>query len=220
MKTIVAITLTAGLLFMTSHNVFPQSGDQMHEFGINIGGYTNFPANQHYLTENINVIYVTPYIRVGQHEFSAGLEIPLTTQGLFFNDNNISPRLGAIAGYKFYIFNVFGRENMFIHYSFQYLRFKGEFEKTPNQNTQPGQITETDMYINNVIGLGYNLFFDTEERFGLFYTLDYIISQTAYRLSSSGTGSSSWTTSYVWNNVSTNFGLIFKITSLKKKVKK
>gem|GEM_PF-2491529 len=35
----------------------------------------------------------------------------------------IRTRLGAIAGYKFYIFNVYGRENLFVHYSFQYLIF-------------------------------------------------------------------------------------------------
>ena len=76
------------------------------------------------------------------------------------------------------------------------------------------------MYINNVIGLGYNLYFDTEGRFGLYYTLDYLISQTGYKLAGPGSNTNSWTTQYVWNNLSTHIGLIFKLTSLKKKEEK
>jgi hypothetical protein len=73
------------------------------------------------------------------------------------------------------------------------------------------------MYINNVIGLGYNLFFDMDERFGLYYILDYVISQAGYRVGTPDANDDSWTTQYIWNNLSTHFGLSFKVTSIKKK---
>jgi hypothetical protein len=71
-----------------------------------------------------------------------------------------------------------------------------------------------------VIGLGYNLFFDTGGRFGLYYTLDYVISQTGYKLGTPGIKNTSWNVQYLWDHLSTNFGFIFKLTSLKKKDKK
>jgi hypothetical protein len=71
-----------------------------------------------------------------------------------------------------------------------------------------------------VIGLGYNLFFDINRRFGLYYTLDYVISQTGYKLDAPSYTDNTWTTRYIWNNLSTHVGLSFKITSLKKTVKK
>ncbi|MCX6252692.1 MAG: hypothetical protein NTX61_18310 [Bacteroidetes bacterium] len=54
-----------------------------------------------------------------------------------------------------------------------------------------------------LIGLGYNLFLDTDERFGFYYTLDYIISQSGYKTGTPDFKNNSWTTQYVWNNLST-----------------
>lgn len=218
MKKLFSIFLTLVFLFADSAELFSQSSADMQEFGVTAGAFTNFPANQDYLKKDMSVFYVAPYIRTGQHEFSAGIVYPLTTHALYFSDNNINSRLGAIAGYKFYIFNVFGRENLFVHYSFQYLRFKGYYDVY--SNGEPDRWTETNTYINNVIGLGYNLFFDSNGRFGFYYILDYVISQNSYTLGHSGSTTDSWTTRYVWNNLSTHVGFCFKLTSLKKKEKK
>jgi hypothetical protein len=207
-------------MLIFSHLLFSQADNGPQEFGITTGAFTNFPANQHYLTENMSVFYVAPYLRTGRHEFSAGMLYPLSAHGLNLTDYTLDPRPGAIAGYKFYVFNVYGRENMFIHYSFQYLRFAGTYDIHSDWHSQTFHVTETDMYINNVIGLGYNLFFDYNERFGLFYILDYVISQTGYKISTEGYKSNSWTTQFVWNNLSTNIGFIFKLAPLKKKEKK
>ena len=76
------------------------------------------------------------------------------------------------------------------------------------------------MYVNNVIGLGYNLFFDANERFAFYYTLDYVISQAGFKINSTGYNGSYWATQYTWNNISTGFGLIFKLGSLNKKAAK
>jgi hypothetical protein len=220
MKKYVVILFITQFMFFNSHTLYSQSTADMQEFGITAGAFTNFPANQNYLKENITMIYIAPYLRTGRHEFNAGIGYPLKTQGLYFNDNNINPRLGAVAGYKFYIFNVYGRENLFVHYSFQYLRFSGDYDIKYSWSNQPYHWTETDNYINNVIGLGYNLFLDTKGRFGFYYTLDYVISQAGYKLSSPGFKADPWATQYFWNNLSTNFGFIFKLTSLKKAGKK
>jgi hypothetical protein len=220
MKKVIAILLTAQFMCLISPRLFSQSNSDMQEFGITTGAFTNFPANQNYLKEDISVLYVAPYLRTGRHEFSAGIVYPLQTHNLFFKDYNINPRPGMIAGYKFYIFNIYGRENLFVHYSFQYLRFMGNYDINYNWTSQTYHWTETDTYINNVIGLGYNLFFDTKGRFGLYYTLDYVISQTGYKLGTPGINNTSWNVQYLWNHLSTNFGFIFKLTSLKKKDKK
>jgi hypothetical protein len=50
----------------------------MQEFGITAGGFTNFPANKNYLKENISVFYIAPYLRIGRHEFTAGLALDIT----------------------------------------------------------------------------------------------------------------------------------------------
>jgi hypothetical protein len=217
MKTIIAILISLQVMVAISPKLFSQTTTLLKEVGIDAGGLTNFPANQNYLTENMSMLYIAPYLRTGKHEFSVGIVYPLTTHGIYFNDNNISSRPGIIAGYKFYIFDVEGRENMFIHYSFQYLKYKGSYDIYYHESTQPYHYVETDMYINNVIGLGYNLFFDTNERFGLYYILDYVVSQAGYKLGSSGLNENSWATKYIWNNISTHFGLSIKLSSLKKK---
>jgi hypothetical protein len=209
-------------MIMVSPELFSQPNLNMQEFGISTGEFTNFPCNQNYLKQDITVFYAAPYVRVGKHEFSAGLDYPMTTHNLFYSDYNIFPRPGFIAGYKFYIFNVYGLENLFVHYSFQYLRFKGKYTIYPSGDNQPYQSDETDTYINNVIGLGYNVFLDAHGRFGFYYTLDYMISQTSYKLFTPGFNSDPypWATKYVWNHLSTNIGFIFKLTSLKKKSEK
>ena len=215
----IVILLIVLFIFTTSYAVFSQSSAVNQEFGITAGAFTNFPANQNYLKENIGVFYVAPYIRTGQHEFSIGIVCPLSTHGLYFTEDNINPRLGAIAGYKFYIFNIYGRENLFVHYSFQYLRFMGSYDKYFSGSAQPYPMTETNTYINNVIGLGYSLFFDSNERFGFYYTLDYVISQAGYKIGTQNFNPNVWNTQFVWNNISTNLGFSFKLTSLKKKDK-
>ena len=216
MKRVIVLLFTVQFMFILSHKLYSQSNSDMQELGITTGGFTNFPANQDYLTKSMSAFYIAPYVRMGQHEFSAGFLFPLQTEPLFINEDNIAPRLGAIAGYKFYVFNVYGRENLFIHYSFQYIRFSGSYDSYSG-GSQYDPWTEKDMYINNVIGLGYNLFFDYNARFGLYYTLDYVISQAGYKVGSQHYSENSWATGYIWNNLSTHVGLIFKLTSLKKK---
>jgi hypothetical protein len=220
MKSHILISLTVSLLILSSVSLFSQSNSDMQEFGITTGTFSNFPATQDYLKKSLTVFYAAPYIRTGKHEFSLGLVYPLANPGLAFSDNKLDPRPGAIAGYKFYIFNVWGRENLFVHYAFQYLRFKGDVTVAQGSPEQTSSWIETDMYINNVVGLGYNIFFDTQGRFGFYYTLDYVVSQTSYKLGAQGYTSDAWATNFVWNNLSTNLGFIFRITSLKKKMKK
>ena len=219
-KRFMVILLNVLFVFTTSSTVFSQSADVNQEFGVAAGAFTNFPANKNYLKENIGVFYIAPYIRTGQHEFSAGIVCPLSAHGLYSTEDNINPRLGAIAGYKFYIFDIYGRENLFVHYSFQYLRFMGSYDKYYNGSiTRQVHWTETNTYINNVIGLGYSLFFDSNERFGFYYTLDYVISQAGCKVGTQNSNPNVWITQFVWNNISTNMGFSFKLTSLKKKDK-
>ena len=218
MKWIISIVMTILFVVMSSQ-LFSQSGDISNEFGISVGEFTNFPCNKNYRKQDMTVFYVSPYVRVGRHEFSAGPVYELPYKALNFSDHKLSPCSGVIAGYKFYIFKPDGIENLFIHYAFQYLRFRGNLDITfSDGSTQPW--TEKDTYINNVIGLGYNVYFDSNERFGFFYTLDYVISQTSDQLAGPAYTSDSWTTRYVWNNLSTHLGFTFKLTPLKKKTTK
>jgi hypothetical protein len=217
MKRLTLLLLIVQLLTLFSHELYSQTDEINKEFGLTVGGFTNFPANKNYLTNDINVVYLAPYIRTGRHEFTAGILYPLATYAINFKDDKINPLPGATAGYKFYIFNPSGRENLFIHYSLQILLFRGDFYGPIIWENHLNTWIETDMYINNVIGLGYNLFFDTNGRFSLFYTLDYVISQAGYKLNSSGFPENSWITRFVWENLSTHIGFSFKLTSLKKK---
>jgi hypothetical protein len=196
MKRVIVLLLTGQFMVILSHKLYSQSNSDMQELGITTGGFTNFPANQDYLTKSMSAFYIAPYVRIGQHEFSAGFLFPLQTEPLFINEDNIAPRLGAIAGYKFYVFNVYGRENLFIHYSFQYIRFSGSYDSYSG-------VSQYDPWT-----------------VGLNYTLDYVISQAGYKVGSQYYSGNIWNTEYIWNNLSTHVGLIFKLTSLKKKDKK
>jgi hypothetical protein len=220
MKIRIKVTFATLLGILLACQLYSQNNEISQEIGITTGGFTNFPANQDYLKKYMSLVYIAPYYRIGRHEFSAGFTAPVSTDALFFNDRMVNPRLGAIAGYKFYVFNPYGRENLFIHYSFEYIRLKGTMDTYYNTIHQTYHWTETDTYINNVIGLGYNLFFDMNARFGLYYILDYMITQTSYKIGNQGFTSDSWTSKYVWNNLSTHIGFIFKLTSVDKKVKK
>jgi hypothetical protein len=215
MKNILTIFLILGLL-CSAPSVFSQASVSSQDFGISVGGYTNFPANQDYLNDAMSVIYVAPYIKVGRHEFSLGLQYPLPVKGLYDAETTLNPMPGALAGYKFYILDPEGRENVFIHYAFQYLRFKS----TDVPGFEGEALTEKDMYINNVLGLGYNLYFDMQERFGLYYTLDYLVSQAGLNITYKSWSPDVWETQYIWNRLSTHIGFTFKIVGLKKKEKK
>ncbi len=219
MKKCLGVLFIIGFMCFIPHKLFSQSASDLQELGISVGGFTNFPANQHYLEENIGVFYATPYVRTGRHEFSAGILYPLSANALNNTAIKVKPLPGATAGYKFYVFNIFGRENMFIHYSFQYLMFRENYEVKIESIRMLLQVTETDRYINNVIGLGYSLYFDENARFGLFYTLNYVISQSGYKVVQDGGGAGTWTTKVAWNNLSTNIGLTFKLIPLKKNAK-
>jgi hypothetical protein len=218
MKKFIIFFISAQFIFI-SGQLFSQSSDISKEFGVSVGEFTNFPCNKNYKKNDMTVFYVSPYVRAGRHEFSAGIVYELKYTALNFSDHKLAPCSGAIAGYKFYIFNPDGRENLFIHYAFQYLRFRDNLDITFSDGSkQPW--SEKDTYINNVIGVGYNVYFDTNERFGFFYTLDYVISQTGDKLAGPGYTNDSWTTRYVWNNLSTHLGFTFKLTPLKKKTSK
>ena len=216
MKKLIALFLTAQFIFI-SIKLFSQSDAITNELGVSVGEFTNFPCNKDYLKKDITVFYVSPYVRTGRHEFSAGIVYELNNDGLFFTNNTLKACPGAIAGYKFYLFNPQGIENLYIHYAFQYLRFRGNVDTYPYDPPVVMHWTEKDTYINNVIGLGYSVYFDTHERFGFFYTLDYVISQTGYNLTSPGNSADFWTTRYLWNNLSTHMGFTFKLTPLNKK---
>jgi len=220
MKRLIAILLMTKFMPLFSFELFSQSNALPQEFGITAGSFTNFPANQNYLKQDISVFYVAPYIRTGKHEFSLGILYPLNKPGLDFSDYTINSRPGFTAGYKFYIFDVTGRENLFVHYSFQYLRFSGKYDILYHGSDQPYHWTEKDSYINNSFGVGYNLFLDANERFGFYFILDYMITQTSYQLGNQYLSDKSWNTNYIWNNLSTHMGLSFKLTPLKKKGKK
>ncbi len=215
MKRLIFI-LSLAVSLISSPALFAQLTPGVGEFGIDAGHFANFPATRDYLKNISSVLYIAPYIRTGKHEFFAGLAYPLSTTALYFSENNVYPKPGAVAGYKFYIFDVLGVENLFIHYTFQYLRYSGSHDQYYTGVTQPYNWKETDTYINNVIGLGYNVFLDKYERFGFFYTLDYVISQTSYKLAGQGYSDNSWSMNYVWHNLSTNLGFSFKLTPLKK----
>jgi hypothetical protein len=220
----VAILVITGL---ATQSLRSQESETPKELGINVGGFSHFPANKNFMTDYKSMVYVAPYVRAGNHEFMAGLLYPLSTYGIYYTDKMLKPMPGFIAGYKFYVFNVYGRENMFIHYNFEYLRYKLTQDDLHVWNGTPNTITETDMYINNVIGLGYNVFFDMNARFGLFYTLDYVISQGGFRLATDEpvpsyilpmVNSGTFVTKYFWNNLSNQIGFLFRLTPIKKKV--
>ncbi len=193
-------------------NLNAQAVSTLKEFGLAVGGFTNFPLNQDYLTRTVSAFYLAPYVRCDRHEFTVGLVCPIGADALHFGNETLSPRPGMLADYKFYVFDPNGRENLFIHYAFQYIRLKGYHDEDHGGIVY--SLTEKDMYINHIIGLGYHLFFDMNARFGLYYTLDYMISGAGYQVSSGAQNSDSWSTTYLWNHLSTNFGLTFKLASL------
>jgi hypothetical protein len=214
MKKSILLFLTAILIFSVTSNLFSQSSDLHREFGLTTGAFTNFPCNKDYLNDNIKVINLAPYMRLGKHEIYAGAVYALKAKGIF-SASNLNSHSGAFAGYKFYIFNPAGRENMYVNYAFQFLSFKG-FDIP---NLPDGRTIEKNDYINNVFSLGYVVYFDTQQRFGLYYTLGYVISLGRYQNFASAF-KNSWSTEYILNNLSTNVGLSFKLKSFDKKAPK
>jgi hypothetical protein len=218
MKNKIRFSLLAVILLIISISSFSQSTSLTREFGLTVGGFTNFPTNQHYIDDNIKVLSLAPYITVGKHQFYAGILYPLRANGLY-SDKKIYSRPGATAGYTFYVFNKAGRENMYVNYSFQYFKFTGNFDAGPS----PYTFIEKDIYINNVFSLGYVVYFDTQQRFGMYYSLGYVISQRGYQEHPNTVdlkNPSAWWTEFSWNHFNTNFGFSFKLKQFDKKVPK
>jgi len=218
MKKSILLFLTAILIFSVTSNSFSQSEGLTREFGLTAGAFTNFPCNKDYLNNNIKIFHLAPYVRIGRHEFYAGIVYPLNAKGLYSNEN-LDSRPGAFGGYKFYVFNPAGRENMYVNYAFQYLRFKGLWDNNPN----PDNIVERNYYINNVFSLGYVVYFDTQQRFGMYYSLGYVISEGGYQTYASTIKTNPqrlWLTKFSWNHINTNVGLSFKLKCFDKKAPK
>jgi hypothetical protein len=189
---------------------------------LNAGAFTDFPCNQYYLKDNIKSISLAPYVRVGKHEFYAGMVCsikktnPTSTIKYDF-------RPGAFAGYTFYVFNPAGRENMYLNYSFQYLNFKENINFEGSHLYPPNTsytIKNKTSFINNVFSLGYVVYFDTQQRFGLYYTLGYVVSLNSIYNQSEAISLDERYSRFVWNNLCTNVGLSFKLKSFDKKAPK
>jgi hypothetical protein len=210
------VSFLGAIFLLISYTSFSQSTALNREFGLAVGGFTNFPANKHYLDDNIKIISLTPYIIIGKHEFYAGILYPLNANGLYSGEK-LNSRPGATAGYTFYIFNKAGRENMYVNYSFQYLRYKGPFDVYPDPGFSPYKFTEKNTYINNVFSLGYVVYFDTQQRFGMYYSLGYVISQGGYQEYLNHNFRDQWTTQYIWDHINTNVGFSFKLKNFDKK---
>ena len=215
MKKYITASVLAVSLLLISIGSFSQSIGLNREVGITLGGFTNFPSNQHFLDNNVKVISLAPYVTVGKHQFYAGILYPLNANGLY-SGAKLNSRPGATAGYTYYIFNKAGRENMYVNYSFQYLRFTGTFVGGPSHY----QYFETDYDINNVFSLGYVVYFDTQQRFGMYYSLGYVISQGSYQSTMEAPTHFPWKTQFIWNNINTNLGFSFKLKQFDKKVPK
>jgi hypothetical protein len=210
MKKYIAVSLFAAFMLLIPYNLFSQSTTLNREFGLTLGGFTNFPANKHYLDDNIKVISLAPYVIIGKHEFYAGIVYPLKANGLNWG-TKLDSRPGFVAGYKYYIFNKAGRENMYVNYSFQFLRFKG----TPD--VFPDMSYEINDYINNVISLGYVVYFDRQQRFGMYYSLGYVISQGSYNNNYDSPSGNLWNAQYIWDHINTNVGFSFKLKNFDRK---
>ncbi len=217
MKKSIKVLLLAMLMPFLSNHLYAQDGGLKREFGLSVGGFTNFPCNESFWDDHTSAITLAPSVRVGKHEFYGGMLYPLNQGGLATGDQLIS-KPGAIAGYKFYLFNINGRENLYLNYSFQYLRFKGSYTSSGTFNDL--KVYENDTYINNVFSLGYVVFFDANQRFGFYYTLGYMISQASNKLGWESNHLDFWYSKYIWNNLSTNIGFGFKLKSFDKKMPK
>jgi hypothetical protein len=202
--------LTVILIIAFAGQAFPQK-DTTGELGITFGGFTNFPANKDYLNKNHSAFYLAPAYRIGKHEFTLGISIPLNTDALFQTDSTIKSRPGFIAGYRFYFADIYGQEKFFIHYNFQYLRYSRDYEVLVMPKSTEAGWTEKDMYINNIIGLGYYLYLGSKNQCGFYYVLDYVISQRSYHVKGPFLEGHTWISEFVWNNLSTGLGFYIKL---------
>jgi len=215
MKKHVLLFALAAIMLLGSINLYSQTNGLKREVGLVVGGFSNFALNKNYLKDNIKGLpYVAPYVRVGKHEFYGGLLWPFYET---LSDHYLNSRLSAIAGYKYYVFNPSGRENLFVNYSFQYLGFKGGYDNYPPAGIPSIHSTRTQFYINNIFSLGYVLFLDPNNRFGFYYTLGYIIARESNKDESPFLIPSSFSSRYLWNRLSTNIGFSFKLKGFDKK---
>jgi hypothetical protein len=182
---------------LTSSGLFSQSDTVRKQLGINTGIFFNYS-----FTENITIggAYLDLYKRIGKHEYYGGLIYQSKPKGEL-TEGELKPRFGIIAGYKFYFYKFPHRENIFLHYTFQYLSFIGRYPKY-SHGSYIGDYTQNDDFINNIIGLGFTVFFNKKQRFGFYYSFGYIISKHIAG-------------GFNWSFINSNFGFNFKLTNLK-----
>jgi hypothetical protein len=176
--------------------LFSQKDPLRKQFGISVGAFINPTFD----LEKTGGAYVAFYRRIEKHEFSLGLIYPSHTQGRLSNDD-IKPTFGALAAYKCYLLDPVRRENLFVYYSLHVLRYCGSYY----YYTGSGGIHhagETDTYINNIAGVGFNVFMDKEQRFSFYYSIGYVISYWMTEEDQSG---------FVLNALNSNAGFSFKL---------
>ncbi|MFH2142015.1 MAG: hypothetical protein ABIJ97_06320 [Bacteroidota bacterium] len=171
MKNALLIVLTVLLIIINSYMIFPQTDSDSIGYGINSGAFIDFHVQRNY-EQLYGAAYISLYVKSYKHEIAAGINYPYKAEGESSYEY-LHPRIGVTINFNYYLLKNPRITNIYINYSFQNLRFKGDYIYiTPHATYYH---TEVNTFYNSTFGLGFTCSFDKNHRTGFYCVLGYLI---------------------------------------------
>jgi hypothetical protein len=195
---------------MTSSNIYAQSDNRI-KFSITTG----FLLNLDYEYDNQYAGYIIPSARIDRHEFYIG---PLVNERQF--NAKFKPSIGGLTGYRFYLEKNEKVLNVFVQYSFQFMRYEYIYNSSYNSNViisfpyQAEQEKWRDNVINNVIGYGLKIYLNKTKTFSFDHTIGYSIILYSDKNKNNHFASNEFS----WSGINLTGGFCYRFHSLKKEI--
>ncbi len=185
-------------------------------FGLRMGAFFNndgFERFHQFIDYHTIVAYNwEAFINIDRHDFSVGLIYPLMIEAEKGEAYGSEHTIGALLGYRYYLFNPRHKTNLFLLYEFQYIYFSGNILKT--YRTESYHVDALIESIRNVFGIGFSLFFDKNKYAGISMGCGYIIPYwyEKYDKIEEPTHTSIYTDKWLDEGMNSSFSFFYKIS--------
>lgn len=163
-------------IFVISNSHSQESSANSPILGLRLGPSFSTEIRSNYFADWKTIIGydLSAYLNIHRHEFSVGWMFPIKmylTEGDAYVGGLF--KIGALMGYRYYIFNPQHSTNLFFQYELQYIYFTGHNLKTYKNESYVD--VDTYEFVYNILGIGFSQYFDKNKHIGFSLGCGYII---------------------------------------------
>ncbi len=163
-------------IFLSSYSHSQESLANSSILGLRLGPSFNTEIRSNYYADWKTILGydLSAYLNIKRHDFSVGWMFPIK---MYLTDGDAYGgglfKIGALFGYRYYIFNPQHITNLFFQYEFQYVYFTGDNLKTYKNESYVD--IDTYEFVHNIFGIGFSQFFDKNKHIGFSLGCGYVI---------------------------------------------